>query len=192
MSKAYKTLGSPDCLESQPKRQILAGMSHVIARCERVSAGAVLAGVFSVVLLNVIARTAGQPVIWADELSIYGMAWAAFVGASAGLSGRDHIAITLLPDALPSPTKAKMRHIVDLCLFVLLLCFAGILWRWFDPIAFLSAPSADQYTMQTFNFMHQEPTTTLGIGKLWVWLVLPVFNTTALIHVSARLFGGAR
>jgi len=186
MSKAWQQMGSDDTVSGRESGLVRASLA--VARVERVAAGAVLAGVFGVVVLNVVARGAGQPVIWADELAIYGMAWVAFIGSSAALSGRDHIAITLLSDAVSGRRRRILATAVDGLLLVLLIVLAIVLWRWFDPVAYLAAKSGEAYAAETFNFMHQEPTTTLGIAKIWVWLVLPVFNLTALLHVSARLF----
>ena len=188
MSKAYRHMGSD--YEASGRDSVFVRTSSTVAKVERVAAGTVLAGVFGVVVLNVAARGIGQPVIWADEMAIYGMAWVAFIGSSAALSGRDHIAITLLSDAVSGRSRQMLATAVDGLLLVLLGVLAIVLWRWFDPITYLSAESGQAYAVETFNFMHQEPTTTLGIAKIWVWLILPVFNLTALLHVSARLFAG--
>lgn len=192
MSKAFGRLDQRTAANETAAPTGIAGFSHFVASVEKIAAGVVLAGVFGVVMLNVIARTLGMPIIWADELAIYGMAWAAFIGASAGLAGRNHIAISLLPDMLSPKAQLWLSRMVDLALLALLGVLALVLWQWFDPIAYLSAESGEAYAAETFNFMHQDPTTTLGIRKVWVWLVLPVFTTTALVHVLARLLGGRR
>lgn len=166
-------------------------LSLAVASVERKVAGAILFGVFAVVIGNVIARGLGDPLIWADELAVYGMAWVALLGASSALAQRDHISITLLPDMLRPALKRRLAQGVDIALLILLLVLAVVLWRWFDPVNYLTAASPQDYSASTFNFMHQEPTTTLAFGKLWVWLVLPVFNLFALLHVIARLREGA-
>lgn len=169
----------------------LRALSARIARIERAAAGLLLAAVVAIVLANVVGRTIGAPLIWADELAIYGMAWIAFIAGSAALAGGEHIAITLLPDALSEQACAKLSRVVDLVLLALLAALAAMLWTWFDPVGYLSAASAADYARSTFNFMHQEPTVTLGVRKIWFWLALPIFNVTAAIHVLARLIGGS-
>ena len=192
MSKAYRSLDQKDGADEIEVEAGLAGLSRTAASIERVAAGAILCGVFGVVMLNVVARGIGSPIVWADELAIYGMAWAALIGASAGLANRDHIAVSLLPDMLTRRKRKLLARCTDLVLLVLLGVLAVVIWNWFDPVAFLSAESGDAYAAATFNFMHQEPTTTLAFSKIWVWLVLPVFNAMALFHVVARLLARAR
>ena len=63
------------------------------------------------------------------------------------------------------------------------------IWRWFDPVGVLQAASIEDFTASTFNFIYQEPTVTLGMHKVWFWLVMPVFCVTATIHVLASLAG---
>ena len=164
----------------------LARASRRLARAESVLAGWILAAVFAVVLANVAGRAVGRPLIWADEAAVYAMAWAAFIAASAGVAGRDHVAITLLPDRLSSAHRETLSRVVDVVLFTLLLALAAMLWLWFDPLAYALAESPADYARESFNFMHQEPTTTLGIRKVWVWLALPLFTAGALIHVVAQ------
>lgn len=188
MSKPFVMAKKADLASGQAPQQLVVRISRKLGQFERIAAGLVLMFVFAIVLLNVIARSMGAPIIWADELAIYGMAWAAFIGACCGLSGRNHIALTLLSDALSRHYASLLARAIDACLLVLLLCLAVILWNWFDPINFMLAGSANAYTSQSFNFMHQEPTTTLGFKKIWAWLVLPWFNLSALIHVAARFF----
>lgn len=191
MSKAYGHLGNRPMRDGTDMRSRIMRLSKNLQQIERVAAGVVLLMVFGVVLFNVVRRVIGDPVIWADELAIYGMAWAAFIGASAGLGGQDHIAITLLSDKLGALQARLLAKAVDVILLILFVSLILIVWRWFDPFAYFSAATPDDYAAATFNFMHQEPTTTLGIRKVWVWLILPVFCVTGTIHVAARLFGGA-
>jgi hypothetical protein len=39
----------------------------------------------------------------------------------------------------------------------------------------------------TFNFIYAEPTTTLGIAKSWVWLVMWAFSLGMVLHGLANL-----
>ena len=40
-----------------------------------------------------------------------------------------------------------------------------------------------------FNFIYAEPTTTLGIPKYWVWMVMWAFALGATLHSVANLLG---
>jgi len=163
-------------------------ISLVISNTERKVTGLLLVGMFGVILANVTYRSIGMPLIWADELAIYLMVWTAFIGASAGLAERDHIAITLFSDRLGKKGQAALVRAVNLTLLTMLLLLLVVQWKWFDPIAFYTAENPQTYALSTFNFMHQEPTTTLGVRKVWAWLILPIFNLSALVHVLSHLF----
>ena len=161
--------------------------SSVLARGESFVIGALMVAIFGLLMLNVISRAIGQPVIWVDEMAVYLMIWVALVGASLALAKREHLAVTLVPDLLQSQSKRILVRAVDLLLFGFFIIFAVILWRWFDPLTLLRAGSVTAFTRETFNFLYQEPTVTLGVSKIWFWLILPVFCLTGLIHTAAHM-----
>ena len=45
-----------------------------------------------------------------------------------------------------------------------------------------------QFQGATFNFIYAEPTNTLGIKKVWVWLAMVLFTFGAVLHSAANLF----
>ena len=61
-------------------------------------------------------------------------------------------------------------------------------WRWFSPLE-LARQGFDTRAFQaaTFNFIYAEPTTTLGIKKVWVWLVMWAFALGATLHGLAHV-----
>lgn len=161
--------------------------SRRVAAVEATVAGMLVLVIFCLLMGNVISRAIARPLIWSDELAIYLMACAAFVGASVGLAHRQHIAVTLLPDLLSPRDAHRLAIVVDAILLVFFVVLAVLLWRWFDPVNVLRAESLEAYSMQTFNFMWQEPTVTLGMRKVWFWMVLPVFCLTGGLHVAGSL-----
>ncbi|MWD27112.1 TRAP transporter small permease subunit [Aquicoccus sp. SCR17] len=161
-------------------------LSDGIARIEAQAAGVLIFAVLVLLLANVVSRGFGQPLIWTDELAIYLMVMAAFAGASQGLARRQHIAVTLLPDMLGPGPRRVLDGIVDVVLLAILLVFAWTLWRWFDPLGVLAAEDLRSYARDSFNFLYQEPTTTLGVRKIWFWLIMPLFCIASVIHVLAR------
>lgn len=165
----------------------LARCSAVLAKGESFVIGALMVSIFGLLMLNVISRAMGQPVIWVDELAVYLMIWVALVGASLALAKREHLAVTLVPDLLQPTGRRMLSRMVDLLLFVFFLILTAILWRWFDPLTLLRAGSVTVFTRETFNFLYQEPTVTLGVSKIWFWLILPIFCLTGLIHTAAHL-----
>lgn len=165
----------------------LGRLSAAIMRAELFMLGTLMFVLFALVMGNVALRMAGRPVIWLDEAAVITMIWVALIGASLGLAQRRHMAITLLPDMLPRRMAARLGMVANLLLLVFFTIFAVILWRWFDPITYLLAESPRAFARQTFNFLYDEPTMTLGIRKFWFWLVLPLFCATGLLHMTAQV-----
>ncbi|WP_116087390.1 TRAP transporter small permease [Tropicimonas sp. IMCC34011] len=165
---------------------ILARISAAVARLEAWMAAAAILGVFCLLLCNVISRALGAPLIWTDELAVYLMIVGAFLGASVGIEKRQHISVTLMVDTLSERTRRLYTLVVDLLLLGFFVVLGLMLWRWFDPLGLMRAESIQAFSLETFNFLYQEPTTTLGIRKVWFWLILPVFCITGALHVLAR------
>ncbi|EKF19171.1 TRAP dicarboxylate transporter subunit DctQ [Nitratireductor pacificus pht-3B] len=166
---------------------MLARASARLAAAEWYCAGLLLCVVFALLLLNVVTRSLGTPLIWVDELAIYVMIWAALIGASIGIRNRDHIAMTLVTDLLPAGSRRALLIGVDVALLVFFAIFGVILWNWFDPVGVLSAETLSGFSQTSFNFIYEEPTTTIGMRKVWFWLILPVFFVSGTVHASANL-----
>lgn len=167
-------------------RAVLLRLSGAIAHVEARFAGLIIAAVLALLLGNVVSRAFGKPLIWTDELAVYLMVVGAFIGASLGLARRQHIAVSLLADAVSPHARQALAYLVDAILVLLFAIFAWMLWSWFDPLGVLAAEDLQAYSRTSFNFLYQEPTTTLGVRKVWFWLILPVFCLTGLVHVLAR------
>jgi TRAP-type C4-dicarboxylate transport system permease small subunit len=43
----------------------------------------------------------------------------------------------------------------------------------------------------TFNFIYAEPTSTLGVPKWIIWLVMPIFAGGVFLHATAHLLNFA-
>ncbi|UYV39438.1 TRAP transporter small permease subunit [Rhodobacteraceae bacterium D3-12] len=162
-------------------------LSGAIARLETFAIGALMVSIFALLMLNVVSRAVGAPVIWVDEAAVFLMIWVALFGASLALAKREHLAVTLVSDTFGVRARRLLSVIVDALLFVFFVLFAIILWRWFDPITLWQAGSVVAFSRETFNFLYQEPTVTLGVHKVWFWLILPVFCLSGLVHCAAQL-----
>lgn len=164
-------------------------ISHAWARIEVTLAAALAASVTGLILLNVVTRAAGNAIYWVDEAAIYAMVWMTFLAASAALHFRSAIAVTVLHEFVPAAARQWIGRFVDLTVVI----FAGLLvwlcWQWFMPLE-LARAGWDTRAFQgaTFNFIYAEPTNTLGLPKVWVWLVMPFFALGALLHALANLF----
>lgn len=163
-------------------RSLLRRLSTALAKAELFAAGLLTFALFALLLTNVVSRFLGAPLLWADELAVFLMVMAAFLAASAAVSARQHIAVTLLADKLGPQGSAILALIVDLILLAFLLLLVWMVWIWFDPLTLLAAGSAEAFSATSFNFIYQEPTVTLGIRKVWFWLIMPVFALCATFH----------
>jgi hypothetical protein len=64
-------------------------------------------------------------------------------------------------------------------------------WQWYDPVALIkSGFDLDIFRQTTFKFIYSEPTNTLGIGKFWVWLAVPIMAIAMSVHAVANLLEG--
>ena len=165
----------------------LCRISHAIAVVELRAAGLLIGFVLVLLLANVATRTAGQPIFWIDELAVYAMIWAAFFGGSAAIASGSHVAVTFLPDMLGPSAKRAFALLVDGTMAATFAVLAVLVWRWFAPVDLLRAESMAAFATSTFNFIYDEPATTMPVRKAYFWLVMPLFCASALFHCAANL-----
>jgi TRAP-type C4-dicarboxylate transport system permease small subunit len=190
MVAASATTGSVPGARSTRARMGYAAvhLSRVISVAEKAVVGTLILGIFVLILINVATRAAGRPLIWVDELAIYLMVAACFIGTSLTVRQRLDFAVTFLPDLLNS----RHRRWVDGCITTVGLGYALFLvwcsWRMFDPITLARHGfNVSAYTADTLNFLYTDPTVTLGIPKWIIYLVLPVYALGLTIHCTANL-----
>lgn len=167
---------------------MLKRISAVWARVE-MSASALLAvGVTLLILLNVVTRSLNNALFWVDEAAIYTMVWMTFLGASAAIHYRQQVAITILTDALPEGARRVAAKLVDLAIFIFASAMLYFCWRWYLPLD-IARTGFDAMAFQgaTFNFIYAEPTSTIGIQKWIIWLVMPLFSLGVFLHSLAHL-----
>lgn len=160
----------------------LSCVDKYVARMETIVAGILALAIVILLFVNVVTRSSGIPLFWVDELAIYAMVWMAFLGASLAIYYRQHIAVTICIELLPVRAHMFMLAMIDVITLVLFLILAVLVWQWFDPLAVFQVSSLSEIGAKTFNFIYDEPTTTLGIRKFWFWLILPVFCVCVTIH----------
>ena len=165
----------------------LARLDRWLALFEERATACLIAAIFAILAVNVILRALGAPLAWADEAAVLLMACAAFLGAAAALARGQHMAVTLLPEALPARLRAPLAVCVDLIVLGFFLTLAWLCWRWFDPVRAFAAESLQAYSLESYNFIYQERTLTLGVSKLWFWLVMPLFALLSSVHALAAL-----
>ena len=169
---------------------MLTGLSSHLARLERLLLVALLALLVALILFNVVTRAADMAIYWVDELAIYTMIWLVFVGASHALRARRHVQVTLLTHLLSERLRRPVAVGIDVLVCLFCVFSLWLAWIWYDPAA-LAAAGFDRevFTSRTFNFIYEEPTSTIGLRKLWIWLVMPWFALTASVHAGANVIG---
>lgn len=158
-----------------------------LAAAELRIAAALLAAVLLCMAAGAVMRSAGRPLVGADELAVLLMVCAAFFGASANLASGDHVAVDLLARHLPP----AVRRLTEAVLLVLLAGFAACLWVCLDPVGLWLAGSGAALARESGNFTYTEPTMTLGLAKAWFWLPMVPATLGAMLHVSVRLVSPA-
>jgi TRAP-type C4-dicarboxylate transport system permease small subunit len=168
-------------------------VSNVVLRLEKRLLIALAAALVILILLNIVTRAAGAALFWVDELAVYAMIWMALFGASAMVRMRTGVAVTIVTDLLPRGFRRVATRIVDAILLFFALTLLVLCWQWYEPVALLeSGFDLDAFAESTFKFIYSEPTSTLKIGKFWVWLAVPFMAFAMTIHALANLLEGPR
>lgn len=163
-------------------------ISAAWARVEMGAAALLAVAVTLLILLNVVTRSMNNALFWVDEAAIYTMVWMTFLGASAAIQSRQQVAITILTDALPHGARRVAGKLVDAAIFAFAVAMLYFCWRWYLPLDIARAGfEAMAFQGATFNFIYAEPTSTIGIPKWIIWLVMPLFSLGVFLHSLAHL-----
>lgn len=165
----------------------LSRLSRGLARIEIGFGAALVAAIFALMLANAASRGFGRPLVWTDELAVHLMVWLAFIGGSAAVAVKGHMVMGLLPETLSPRAAARLALGTDLLVLLFLIAMAAVVWRWLDLPGLLRAGSGEALAQESFNFIYTDPTQTLGLRKIWFWLVMPVTVLTAGIHALAAI-----
>lgn len=169
----------------------LSRVSNSLLRIEKLAVTTLAAVLLFLILLNIVTRAAGAAIFWVDELAIYTMIWMAFIGASAMLRLRTGVAVTIVTDLLPKTIQKVLARIVDVIMLVFAIVLLVLCWLWYEPIVLVQSDfDFDLFAQNTFKFIYSEPTSTIGIRKFWIWLVVPWMALTMSIHALANLVEG--
>lgn len=143
-----------------------------LARFERVFVGinrwlviGLMASMATLVFINVIMRyLGGRSLIWVEELTQYQMIWVAWLGAGLALREGRHVAVDLLPDALPRMLQRFSRQLLAaaMAVFLLVLMVLGL---------------------QIVQFTWSQETPVLGWPAGLPYLAVPVGAACMLVHL---------
>lgn len=166
----------------------LSAFSDHVARLERLMLMALVALILALILLNVVTRAASASLYWVDEAAILAMVFACFVGASMMVRQRMDFAVTLLTERLPAPARRWFAVAVAAVTLGFALLLLALCWIWFDIATFAGLGFDERsFFRETFNSIYRDRTSTIGIGKIWFFLIMPWFAVTLTIHGAANL-----
>lgn len=165
----------------------IARLSDAVARVERFVVRLIVIALPLMILANATGRALRTPIYWMDELAVLTMVCMAMLCMSLTLKSRDAVAVTMLVDAVPPAVMKAMKVTVDGLILAFGIVLLVLCYRWFDPITLMKLGfDTREFSGQTFNFMYQDTTTTLGVNKFWFWLVLPVAAFTTSLHALSN------
>lgn len=169
---------------------ILARASRAVLHVEGAVGALLVLVILAAILAGSIGRGLARPLVWTDELAVHLMVWLAFIGASMGVGLGNHMVMGLLPERMGPAGQRAVALLCDGLVLVFLLGFALLVWRWLDLPGLIRAGSPQALARQSYNFVWLDPTLTLGLRKIWFWLIVPVSTMTAILHVLARIAAG--
>ena len=140
------------------------------------------------ILLNVVTRYSGVSLYWVDESAVYSVVFLTFIGASAMSRLRLDFAVTMLTERFSARgvliAKAMASAIV--LLFGITLLWLCVLWL--DPVGMARAGfDARELAAKTFNFIYTERTQTLNWPVWALYMIMPVFALSMVVHSAANL-----
>lgn len=155
---------------------MLVGIVNWFNRALAWAAGTLAALLASVVLLGIVSRGFGEPLIWTDEISRFLMIWLAAAGWLMASRNRTHIRIRFFHDLLPARLHAAAETVMQLAL---VLC--GILLTVFG--------------IELVRRNLDIEATTVPIAMAWIYLPMVlagIVMTLQAIAESYEAFGKAK
>lgn len=168
-------------------RTTLGAIADRVTQWQRNSVGALVVLTTALILLNVVTRALNVALFWVDELAVDAMIWAFMLGAAATVRTRQGIAITLVGDYVHPRARTLLALTCDSVVVLFALTLVAFNWLWFDPLLLVAVDfEIPAFIRASFNFIYKEQTTTLGVAKWWVWLVMPLMAVLMTLHAFAN------
>ena len=174
-------MSPPGVNSSDVKQGVRQGVKHGTQRIVRLLTAieltiACLAGalIFVLILFQAVQRYLPIPqIVWAGELSQFGLIWLTFVAAGVLVTRNGHIAVVLI-DSLPSPVVVRVVQTLAMALVALIA--AGFTWACWELVysaGFLTSPA-------------------LGLPMSWVYAIALIGLASATVRASVGTVQVAR
>lgn len=143
-------------------------ISDIILKGEEAFAGFMLCLISVLVFISAIARTIGNPINWAQDISLLAFAWLTFIGADIVAKTGNLIRIDMLEKKFPKALRKLLALVFDVAmvLFLLILIVYGYML-------------VSQSWYRTFN--------TLKLSYAWCTLSVPVGSTFLIFTMLGKL-----
>lgn len=163
-------------------------LSAKLLATERLAVAGLMFLLTGLILLNVVTRYSGRPLYWVDESAVYSVVFLSFIGASAMTRLRLDFAVTMLTERFSARgiRIAKATASAVVLLFGITLLWLCVLWL--DPLGLARAGfDARALAANTFNFIYTERTQTLNWPVWALYMIMPVFALSMVVHSAANL-----
>ena len=163
-------------------------LSAKLLAAERFAVAGFMFLLTGLILLNVVTRYTGSPLYWVDESAVYSVVFLTFIGASAMSRLRLDFAVTMLTERFSARgvVIAKAMASAIVLLFGITLLWLCVLWL--DPVGMARAGfDARELAAKTFNFIYTERTQTLNWPVWALYMIMPVFALSMVVHSAANL-----
>jgi TRAP-type C4-dicarboxylate transport system permease small subunit len=163
-------------------------LSAKLLAAERVAVAGFMFLLTGLILLNVVTRYSGVSLYWVDESAIYSVVFLTFIGASAMTRLRLDFAVTMLTERFSARGVriAKVMATSIVLLFGMTLLWLCVLWL--DPVGMARAGfDARALAAGSFNFIYTERTQTLNWPVWALYMIMPVFALSMMVHSAANL-----
>lgn len=172
---------------------MLGRFSDWYSRQERRAAGLLALVITALIVFNVVTRAMSQAVFWVDEVAVFLMVWMLFLAMAVLLKERRAVAVTVIVDQFPPGLRRMVGVLIDWVVLGFGVALLVICWRWYQPLELLRVGfDLDAFSAQTMNFIYQDTASTLPLPKFWVWLVIPYFGCSVVLHALANILSDPR
>lgn len=148
---------------------IFCKLSDILDRISRFVVVLALSVMVMAILLQVFCRyILNSPLSWPEELTIFLMAWVAFIGSAVAVKSSEHIGVDLLIFFLPQ----KIKDIVLLVIKITMMVFAIFLFK---------------AGLQMAEYGLTMTADALRIPMFWPRLSMPVGGFIMIIHLTYQI-----
>lgn len=145
---------------------------EALQRSNAVSIGFMLVAMLGCVFTNIVMRYVfALSFAWIEELARFTMIWIVFLGIGLALRHGLHVAVKLLPDAVPG----LRRPLGVISWAITFAFFAALCW----------------FGYQYADFAARQRSTMLNISMFWVYLAVPIGAALGMLHMALGLFNPA-